>query len=204
MGSTALAHHSAESTVKDLCVCVGVQVLTLGCIKLPCWHVHTDVCICQVNSTPFWSTRWSCSASLRNTEIWTRKFHRFCCDPVELTAADCTWPITDTDLVVFTADDYATVQRSTVPTWHTDSLGSKTCCMNTDLLTYLLTSPHNQQGVLKQANQYRVPSAAGPEPSLSCQMHWIKYGYMIPLIHLTTAHMDNMQTCLTPQLVHIY
>ena len=46
----------------------------------------------------------------------------FCSNPVELTAANRAWPITDTDSVLSTLEDRAILQSlwhtATVPTWH--------------------------------------------------------------------------------------
>ena len=67
-------------------------------------HVHTQ---CQSTSSSFWRPR---STSLHNDEIWTQKFSCFWSDPVELTGADCAWPIADTDSVLCTLEDHASTE----------------------------------------------------------------------------------------------
>jgi len=46
-----------------------------------------------------------CNTSLQNNEIRTKKFRCFWSDPVEHTAANHAWPITDTDSVLCTLED---------------------------------------------------------------------------------------------------
>ena len=90
-------------------VCVDLQVLTSCSMSAAwaylstCWDVHTGVCVCQSKSSLFFSAYDDLVAPHCRTTICTKTFCCFRSDPVELTAADCMWPITDTDSVLCTS-----------------------------------------------------------------------------------------------------
>ena len=104
-----------------------------------------SVCVRQSKLSLFCNTRRSCSNSLQNDNVWTKKFNGFRSYAVEGTAADYVWPISDTNSVLCTL----TVRTGLQSLWNTSLARAGLPNMHS---VHMHSRPHHRGGPTTMAN----------------------------------------------------